>query len=75
MGWWHGALLKLVNMARGYNPPPGEALELIRDLHQQKVEARQIAANLNMLKIQGPEDDIWTEDHVKAAVALLTVTT
>jgi hypothetical protein len=49
-----------------------DALELIRDQHLQNVGVQQIAANLNMLKIPASKDDIWTEDSVKAALALLT---
>ena len=68
---WPKTLWRLVNIARGHRSPSPEALELIYGLHLQNVEACQIAANLNMLKILPPDEEIWTEDAVKAAMAFL----
>ena len=72
MGLWKSAWLRVRIAASGHSPPMRDALELIRDQHLQNVGVQQIAANLNMLKIPAPKDDIWTEDSVKAALALLT---
>jgi len=63
-------LLRIVNKARAHRSPR-EALDLIRDLNAQAVEPRQIASNLNMLKIRAFKQDPWTEESVNAVLTWL----
>ncbi len=73
MVWWKAVLLRVTTAAGGHGTSPGEAIDLIRDLHIQKVEAMQIAANLNLLKIRAAKGGMWTEDGVKEVLTLLPV--